>query len=496
MPEPASNPGGSPMPVPLHPVSGTARPAEKFVGIHIAAHSPLDEGIDHCLDLLRDSAAVTAPMVSPYAYYGAMMRPLALMADHGVAKKDNSNRKLPMVWVRHRDKYFTDTSLRHPSPGKDCEYADRDVLVELAEPLRKRGMKLYVRIYEPGGASAAKHIANWAKAVEIDAAGKPLGKPCFNNPEFRAWTVGTVRDLFENYPIEGLQYGAERSGPVGGMLIWAGSPACFCPFCLARAKQSGIDGERARKGMTELHTFLKGLREGAAAPSEGALAGVLRIFMNYPEVLAWERQWHVANNDVHRLIRDAVKAIRPAADVGRHVSHVESSFDPFYRAGAPYEEMADACDFVKPILYHEIFGPRLRGYLDTVGKTVLRGLSPAQALDLFYALFGHDPAAEGGLEKIVEVGLSPEYVYRETKRGVDALQGKARMYAGIGLDIPKGAGWGTQPWPSDPERLYRAVRRAFDAGGAGIVISREYEENRVESLKVVGRAVRDMEALR
>ena len=466
-------------------------PREPLVGIHIAAHSPLDEGIDHCLDLLRDSAAVNALLVSPYAYYGAMMRPLDLMADHGVPKKDNSKRKLPTVWVKHHEKCFSDTSLRHPAPETGREYSGRDVLAELAEPARKRGMKFYVRIYECGGKNVERLITNWAGVLECDAVGRPTTKPCLNNPDFLAWTVATVRDLFETYPLDGIQYGAERTGPLGCMLLWNSPPYCFCKHCLARGKAKGIDAERARRGMVLLHEYLQALRNGTPAPADGALTGFLRILLDWPEVLAWERQWHLANGEVHQLIRQAVRKVRPDADVGRHVAHVESSFDLFYRAGAPYAEMAESCDFIKPILYHEIFGPRLNGYLQTVRKTILQPVSPEQSLALFYALMGHDPARQPALDKLAQTGLSSEYVYRETKRCVDDLAGKARMYAGIGLDIPRGGGWGTQPWPSDLDNAYRAVRRAFDAGASGIVISREYEENRVESLKAVGKAVRE-----
>jgi hypothetical protein len=53
--------------------------------------------------LKRLSGDASAPMVSCYGYYGAMGRPLHLMADHGVPKRDNSKRQLPVAWVRHQD---------------------------------------------------------------------------------------------------------------------------------------------------------------------------------------------------------------------------------------------------------------------------------------------------------------------------------------------------------------------------------------------------------
>jgi hypothetical protein len=83
-------------------------------------------------------------------------------------------------------------------------------------------------------------------------------------------------------------------------------------------------------------------------------------------------------------------------------------------------------------------------------------------------------------------GFSPEYVYRETKRSVASAEGKTKVYTGIGFDVP----WNAKPVPADPEKVYECVRKAFDAGANGIVVSREYEEMRVPNLKAVGRAIR------
>ena len=89
-------------------------------------------------------------------------------------------------------------------------------------------------------------------------------------------------------------------------------------------------------------------------------------------------------------------------------------------------------------------------------------------------------------------GLSPRYVYRETKRAVAGVKGEAAVYAGIGLDIPKGGGWGMDKWQSDPQEVYQATKLAFEAGGQGVVASREYEEITLDSLRAMGRAVREL----
>jgi hypothetical protein len=62
------------------------------------------------------------------------------------------------------------------------------------------------------------------------------------------------------------------------------------------------------------------------------------------------------------------------------------------------------------------------------------------------------------------------------------------VYPGVGFDIPG------QAAPSDPETVCEATRKVFQAGAAGLIISREYDEMRVPNLRAVGRAVREIPA--
>lgn len=461
-----------------------------FVGIQIAAHSFFDEGIEYCLDLLKETAGVNALLISSHSYYGAMGRPKEVMADHGVPKADNSKRTLPRVWVTHHEKYFTDTSLRHKPIDDSAMYAGREVFAELAEPARARGMRLYVRHYQPSH-EAARYIDGFTKVLAQDHQGKPHYKPCWNNPEYRGYLLGTMRDMLENYTIDGLQYGAERPTPLTDVIFKGTGFICFCEHCLTRGKREGIRVDRAREGGKAFCDFMTALREGKARTPDGILPEFLAILLKYPELLAWERLWHESGNEVHKLLYDDLKAIRPQADIGRHVDHRQSSWDLMYRAGSRYQDMPDHADFIKPILYHDILGPRLQSnYLEPLQQGLLKELSLPQSLSLFYAWFRHSPDTEPPLQRLAE-GMSPEYVYTETKRAVDGAAGKAAVYSGIGLDIPSGSGWGTDVWRSDPDEVYEVVSKAFEAGAAGIVASREYEEITLGSLRVVGRAVRD-----
>jgi hypothetical protein len=129
------------------------------------------------------------------------------------------------------------------------------------------------------------------------------------------------------------------------------------------------------------------------------------------------------------------------------------------------------------------------GKLQRLRRHILQELTTEQGLGLYYSFFGYDAKTEPVANQLAEKGLSPDYVYRETKRAVTGVNGKADIYAGIGLDIPKGSGWGTDKWQSDPEEVYRATKLAFDAGGKGVVASREYEEITLDSLRAMSKAI-------
>jgi hypothetical protein len=297
-----------------------------------------------------------------------------------------------------------------------------------------------------------------------------------------------MEDLFRSYDLDGIQWGAERQGPLMNVISpWNNDPpSCFCEHCAARARAAGVDAERARLGFETLHAYVQGQMAGRPRPADGRFAGFARILLQYPEILAWEYQYRLGREAICAAMYERVKAIKASAEVGWHVDHQPSSWDLVYRAELSYEEMAPHADFIKIIAYHNVLSPRIRDwYLPRFQKTILGEVPLDESLSLYYDLFGYDAASEPSLAELRRRGFSPEYVYRETRHSVASANGKTKIYTGVGFDVPGSP-------PDDPETVYEATRRAFDAGAHGVVASREYEEMKIANLRALGRAYRDI----
>ena len=460
-------------------------PKSPLVGIQMSPHTMLDEGIEQCLDLIKETASVNAVFTYSHAFHTSTLgKPLRdLATDHGKQPRDFRNR-VPGVRVRHHDEYFRNTKLRIRPIDPGLEFADRDLFTEIIRPCRARGMKSYARILEASG----RHIESFDAVRTVDVYGNRGSYGCWSHPDYRNFWAAVADDMFRHYDLDGFQWGAERMGPLMNVILpWNDNPpTCFCEHCVARGEAANIDVGRAKEGYTKLFEYVRGLADDGERPAEGVFAVFLRHLIRYPEILSWEYQYRLSREDVQKAMYDAIKAVKPAANVGWHVDHQPSSWDIVYRAEMSYEEMAPHSDFIKLILYHAVLGGRIYSwYLRRFQNTILSEISLKQSLELYYDLMGYDKNVEPSVENLRREGFSPDYVYRETKRSVASANGKTQIYAGIGIDVPGSPA-------EDPEKVYQATLNAFRAGAGGIVVSREYEEMEVPNLRAVGRAIREV----
>lgn len=455
---------------------------EPFVGVQLGSHSVFDEGVEHVLDTLRATAHVNAVFVYSHAYQNFMKnRPAEGLADHGqgVGSKD---RELGYRWVPAHDEYYRATMLRH-SDNSRTVYADRDIFDELAAPARERGMAVFGRMLEGHEEFLARAIDNWPQILVLDVYGRRGDVPCWNNPDYRSWMTATVTDVFATHELAGFKYGAERSGPLSQMFLKLKAPGCFCEHCQTLGAARGVSVDRAMQGFRAVHELCERCARGDR-PADGAFVTLVRLLLRYPEIFAWEQLWHEAMDSGAQQMYGTIKAIQPDARVGWHVWH-GVTFDPFYQAEMDYARMATYSDWVKPVVYHDIAGIRIQIVCDQLARTIFSDMTPTAVRTMLFEVLGYDPAREASYEDLPTSGMSADYVWREVRRCVDGLGGRTPVYAGVGFDVPTNG----NPIRSTPEGVSRAVYRAFEAGAAGLLVSREYDEMRLENLRAVGSAI-------
>lgn len=456
-----------------------------WVGIQIGAHTMYDEGIEHSLDLLRDTAKVNALVVS--AFGGGWRHgkgwPVKVRADHGAPIPDPP-RHCPSAWVRTHEEHYRGLRNRWPHEP-DTDYGDCDILDDCAEAAAARGMALYPRFFECRGLVGCP--SDWA---EVDTEGRPTGKKCVSNPDFNAFTQATAEDLAVHHPrIEGVMYLQERHGPLTSIFGPRLDPNlvghCFCEHCRRAARAEGLDAERARAGFHELTDLAVAAHEGAPRPADGWFICFQRILLKYPEIYGWEAFWWERLHRHRQGIYRALKGANPELRVGWHV-HNPISFHLFYRMGMNYRRIAQYSDWVKPNVYPYASGGRSRNaWCNGLMRSLFKDLRPEIAIGFLYDVLGFDPdqmpSVEAYLSDEKMPGWTDHYVAAEVRRAVAGFGDRVSVYPGLGFDMP-----GCEDTPESVEAGMRAV---FAAGAPGVLLSREYEEMKVEHLQAVGRVL-------
>lgn len=479
----------------LQAAEAAKAPATPFVGVQLGAHTVFDEGAERVLDNLA-SAEVNALFIYSHMYQAfANQRDIEDLApDHGVAPIDPKTRRFSPVWAKPNERFYANTKFRHFKPGPEWDLHDKDVFEAIIGPAHQRGIKVYARALAPDVSDMAPLMPEFADAASINHLGQPNHQLCFNHPDYRNWWLATVEDTMTSYPLDGFKWGYERCGPLSTILAtpeWLekgeDKAYCFCEHCVARGKEQGFDVDRVRQGFTEFHALVQKAKTSKLDDSsrDGLLVTLLRILMKYPELLAWERFYYANRERFAKELYQTVHRVRDEAEFGRHIWH-QMSFDPIYRAAFEYEPLADYHDFLKPVVYHTTAATRMWSWAaKDMAKGAFQELGEDRLIQVLYDILNYDNDKEPArLQITTGTGFSADYVYRETKRCADAVKGRCKVHAGIGIDM---AG---NPQSSVPEVIVEATLKAFEAGADGILISREYDEMRLRSLNAVGDGIR------
>lgn len=454
-----------------------------FVGIQISPISLIDEGVDHVLDFLSEKAGVNALMLASHSFdYAHVGRAGEAYPDHGVHERYNITGG--SFFTPHPERYRG--TILPPFRAPDPDLAGTDIIELALKATGKRGMQVYPWIYENPYGPIPSIVPNWVKVAEIDCYGRLSHNPCFNNPDYRNWWVSIVEDIVSSYDVPGFMWGSERYSPLtsvfGHPAGRPSTPTCFCPHCRAQAREVGVDADRAREGYQALWELCEAARKpGYTPPTDGQFVTFWRTLVQYPEVLQWERLWVRTRREFRGALYGAAKAIRPSVEIGWHLWYL-NSVDPFFRAVNDYAEFATYSDFIKPVVYNNPNGIRFKRHLETLQQTLFAGAATDTLAEFLFSQLG---ISEGPMEGAPERGWSADYVYRETKRSVDAVSGRCKVYAGVGINIPAGAG-NKQTTPDDAREAIAAAARA---GAGGLVLSRQYAEMFTANLIAAGEAI-------
>ena len=342
--------------------------AKKMVGIQIGMASLARPDYEKVLDVLREKACVNTLFVKTLDYPGRA----------GQSRYQGGNSTM-----MHAE-YYKNTVLK-PGIVEAPSVRELDIFARLIPAAKKRGMKTFCWVSQTH--STRDHTANaiddafWERDINGKVARDHPAGPCPNNPNYHNFVMGLFEDYARSYDIDGVLWGVEQQGPVSNALgayhDGTGSDpdrvTCFCQYCLAKGKQQGIDVERVRAGFRELAQYVKAGRAGKRA-IDGYYVTFWRILLRHPEMLQWQRLWTESTHDIHRGIYRTVKSVNPGLQAGWHIWH-NISFNPLFRAEEDYREMAQYSDYIKPVLYYNSAGARMKSYIHGMSQNVFAGSS-------------------------------------------------------------------------------------------------------------------------
>jgi hypothetical protein len=465
--------------------AGAVSPS-KMVGIQVGAISFVDEGTEKVLDILQERASVNTLFLAVFTY------------GRGIAGRQIPGQRLPDHGKQEYDLKFHGGNFATPHPQyykntvlKDTRAPDHgnlDILDEVIPAAKKRGMKTICWLEDV----FRKDLPNIEKLQERDLYGRNAKTLCLNNPDYRNFLTGLVEDYTRSYDIDGIMWGSERQGALCDGLgathddppIDPANVTCFCQFCQNKAKDRGINVDRARQGFFELEKFVRAARSGKR-PVDGYYVQFWRLLLRYPELAAWEMLWTDSLRETYDAIYKTVKAAKASVPVGWHIWH-NNSFNPIYRAEQDLRELSKYSDFLKIVMYNNCGGERMALYVDNIGTTLYGDLSKQGLLEFNYAVMN---LKERSYDQIPYTGLSADYVYRETKRALEAVTGThTQIWPGIDIDIPTQ----TSHSKSTPQATKDAVMAAFRAGAPGVLLSRKYSEMKLADLSGAGEAIREL----
>ena len=464
---------------------------EKFVGIQLGPISVADEGVEPLLDGLGERFGINVLLLGTVSWLALKVgrrvsHELEGWPDHGA---QNAAPLRGGSFLHPRPEHYRNTFIKE-FRAADEELAGVDILEAVLPHSRARGMRTYIDVMEPmfnysgHGSTESVDIPGLSQVLQIDSLGRMTSEPCLNNPDYRNWLHALIDDHCRNYPIDGIMWCNERRSPIDAALFGK-APHCFCRHCAELASREGIDVERARAASHAVWETASALRAGTAF-ADGAFVEFLRVLYRNPEALLWERFWVERNKALDRELYGIVKFCDPSLEFGLNVWN-RNHFNPWRKAQWPWDEQTQWADWVKPIVYQHQSGGIFSDEWTPLLETFLRDLDPDQAIEFAKAVLG---LKEARWSEIVHAGLDPDtYVFGQARDTLDAVDGKVRVYMGVGVDAPLAR---ADQAVCTPDIVRRSVLATYRAGAHGVIYGPAYAGMNLTTLDGGAEALREL----
>jgi hypothetical protein len=463
---------------------------EKFVGIQVGALSVADEGAEPLVEMLARRFGINALLVGTVSWLGLKVGrrvswELEGWPDHGVESKAALQGG---SFLHSRPEYYRRTFI-DTFRTKDPEFVGRDVLEDVIPHARARSMRVYADLMEPmfnysGHGATDVDVPNLSHVLQIDVLGRTAPEPCLNNPQYRNWLRALIEDHCRNYSIQGIMWCNERRSPLDAALVGV-APHCFCDCCTALAAREGLDVERARAALTAVWNVITAL-QGGTRFDDGGLVEFLRVIYENPEALLWERFWVERNKALDRELYGIVKFCDPALEFGLNVWN-RNHLNLWRKAQWPWKEQTQWADWVKPIVYQHQTGGIFVDEMTPLLEGVLEGFDADAVSDLVKASLG---LREASWSKLLEVGFDADtYVFGQARDTVAAVEDRAAVYMGIGVDAPRSS---AMQAACSPEIVKRSVLASYRAGAQGVIFGPAYAGMNLRTLEGGAAALREL----
>jgi len=453
-----------------------------FVGIQIGAISFIDEGVEAVLDVLQNRGGINALLISALSWSrGNAGRAAYGFPDHGVQAADDLQGGA--FYDPNPDYYEATTQKKFVAP--DPLYTGFDTLAHIIPAAKSRGMKVYTYYCETSS-SAIRHVwqPGFHQLLDRDHWGKTATRPSLLNPNYRSWWRSVIDDWFSNHELDGMLWGIERQSPLMD-IFRADSSTGFDEYFVAEAHACGIDVQRAIEGYRKIDLFLQGVRKGDR-PRDGVFVTLLRHLLHAPEVLLWEKMWLDAHQALYHEVAGMIRFSDPKNEVGLGIWQLINTYNPYLKAQYDQSDYAQYADWLKPVLYNTPAGARFANFSDSWQKGVLADATPNGAYNALATILNLDEFIAPRNEAPM-AGFKPDYVKQWTENLIADTGGKCKVYPGIGV----GVGDGGASKPITPEEVKAGIHAAFEGGGAGVLISRNYSEAELRNIDAVGEALRE-----